>query len=210
MPLEQILQHMDRTDEARQQALQSYKAVRRYHLKNGRFNQKAEALVNISYIATGEKTFHVVSESGSGVLRSRVFKRMIEAEAAASKNRQGTRFTAENYKFKLLRTEPMDGRMSYVLDIDPIRPTKYMVKGLIWVDTVDYAVIRFEGKPAVNPSFWMTNTRIMSRYAKSGDFWLPFENRSKTDARLFGETEITIHTTEYQLEATPVAVAGTR
>jgi hypothetical protein len=39
--------------------------------------------------------------------------------------------------------------------------------GRIWVDAADYAIVRIEGKPAKNPSFWVKTVHFVHTYRKS-------------------------------------------
>jgi hypothetical protein len=70
--------------------------------------------------------------------------------------------------------------------------------GRIWVDTEDYALVRADGNPAKNPSFWIKTVHFVHTYEKSGEFWFPVTTESVTEARLFGTTNLTIEYFEYQ------------
>ena len=52
--------------------------------------------------STGAKTFEVIAESGSGFVRNRIIRKMIEAEAEASQKgeREQTRIIPANYDFR--------------------------------------------------------------------------------------------------------------
>ena len=69
---------------------------------------------------------------------------MIEAEVESSQKgeRKETRIIPENYDFRLVGTEASDGRDSYVLEISPKKPTKFSIRGRIWVDAEDFAIAR--------------------------------------------------------------------
>ena len=67
-------------------------------------------------------------------------------------------------------------RASYVLEITPQRKESYLFRGRIWVDAEDYALVRAEGNPAKNPSFWTRKSHFVRRYEKHGQFWLPSMN----------------------------------
>jgi hypothetical protein len=71
------------------------------------------------------------------------------------------------------------------------------VKGRVWVDAEDFAMVQIEGKPAKSPSFWIKSTSFVHRYEKCGPFWFPVSNHSTSDARLFGATEVTIEYFDY-------------
>ena len=61
----------------------------------------------------------------------------------------------------------------------------------------DYALVRVEGKPAKNPSFWIKNVHFVHTYEKSGPLWYPSSTESVTDVRVFGTTKVTINYFDY-------------
>src|SRR5262249_20363082 len=75
---------------------------------------------------------------------------------------------------------------------------QFLFAGSIWVDTEDYAVVRAEGQPAKNPSFWTKHVNFVHSYRKSGPFWFPLSTESITDARIFGRTDLTIEYFDYK------------
>ena len=74
------------------------------------------------------------------------------------------RLNFTNYEFAAIRTEMVTGRLAYVLEVKPKRKDKYLFQGLIWVDAEDYALVRAEGSPAKNPSFWTKSTHFVQVY----------------------------------------------
>jgi hypothetical protein len=102
-----------------------------------------------------------------------------------------------NYEFEVLRAEAVSGRRAYVLNVKPKRKEKYLFQGLIWVDAEDYALVRAEGSPAKNPSFWTKSTHFVQLYQKNGPLWFPLSTQSVTEARLFGTTDVNIEYFDY-------------
>jgi hypothetical protein len=99
-------------------------------------------------------------------------------------------------------------RPAYVIAITPKTENKYLVQGRIWVDLNDYAIVRIEGKPAKNPSFWIKSVHFVRTYQKSGLFWLPVSDHSVTDARILGSTELTVDYFDYAPNATTLSAFG--
>lgn len=191
--------------------LRHYTSTRRYWLENKRFGQRAEMTVRMTFRHPGQKEFEVISEKGSGAIRSRVFRKMIESEIEASSGemRDATHITPRNYSFRLIGTEELEGRKAFVLEAVPKTKNKFLFRGKIWVDAEDYAIARIEGSPAQNPSFWVRKTTFVHRYAKFGPFWLAVSNASTTDVLVFGRTEVVIEYFDYRInEAAPSAGAA--
>jgi len=196
----EIVERMVQADNDRVAALAGYSGVRRYRFDNWKFNKHAELTVRMSCGSDGVKTFEVIAESGSRFVRDHILRKMIEAEVEASQKgeHKGTRITPANYEFRLVGTEALDGRDSYVLEINPKKPTKFSIRGRIWVDAQDFAISRIEGQPAKNPSFWIRSVQVVQRYGRTDQFWLPALNHSVAQARIFGATEVVIEYSGYK------------
>jgi hypothetical protein len=74
--------------------------------------------VRINYEAPDRKDFTIVSESGSGTVRDRVFRKLLEAEQEATQqeNQQKSAITLENYTFQVSDYEKTDTNETYALD----------------------------------------------------------------------------------------------
>jgi hypothetical protein len=177
-----------------------YTGSRRYVLENHHLNKRAEMLVSVKCDSNGAKHFEVVSEDGWKSANNHVIRKMLESESETSQPqiRPATSLTPENYRFQMLGNDSLDARPAYVIQVVPKRKDKYLFEGRIWVDAEDFAVIRIEGKPAKNPSFWTRSVDFIHQYHKSGTFWFPFSTESVTEARIFGKTEVTISYFDYQ------------
>jgi len=204
---DEVVAKMLAHDEERQAVLHGYTAVRRYVLENENHHKRAEMLVRMICQEDGSKKFEVLSENGWGGARKHVFPRLLEGEieAARPEFRERSRITSQNYTFELIGTEYLRGRQAYVLAIEPKTSNKYLARGRIWVDAEDYAIIRVEGRPAKSPSFWIKSVHFDHDYGKTGSFWFPVLDRSVTDARIFGPTEMTIEYFDYVPHGTPAS-----
>ena len=199
----EILERLVQADNDRLAALAGYSGTRHYRFENKKSGKTAEMTVRMSCGSDGVKSFEVVSESGSGFVRNHIIHKMIEAESESSQKgeRKESRIIPENYEFRLIGTEPWEGRPTYVLEINPKQPSKFSIRGRIWVDAEDFAIARVEGQPAKNPSFWIKSANVEQRYGRTGQFWLPSLNHSVAQARIFGATEVVIEYSDYKTNA---------
>jgi hypothetical protein len=198
----EIVDHMVQAENERTAAFSGYTGMRRYHFENKKFGKRAEVTVRVKCDPAGAKNFEVLEESGSGFVRSHIIRRMVDAEhqASAKGDHEQTRILPDNYQFSLVGTEVVDGRPAYVLQIDPKTKNQFLVRGRIWVDTEDFAIMRVEGSPAKNPSFWIHSVKVVQRYERFGKFWLPVNNASRADARVFGATNVDIEYFDYLID----------
>jgi hypothetical protein len=197
----QIVQALERHDRMQAEALEHYRAFRHYEIEYWGFfrDLTAQMDVEFEYDSASGKTFRVISESGSHALCERVLKRAIDSEREAFQDRIANALSAANYKFQLLGSESLDGRPSYVLQVDPLSANAFLYRGKIWVDAADFAVSKLDVQPAQNPSVWISQTLIHHRNSRVGSFWLPEENQSITKVRIGGRAVMTIRYGPYQI-----------
>ena len=194
--VQQVSLRMAQTMSRESVALRNYTALRHYVLTTSTAGHSAEMLVRVSYAAPHTKNFEVVWERGSGAVQKRIFRRLLESEKEAA--RGDARITPKNYEFQLEGTEPLNGRPCYVIGITPRTTRKFLIRGRIWVDAKDFAVVRVEGEPAEG-HFWIKRTHMVQKYRKMGNFWLPTLNESDTEVRVFGRAHLSIENLEYQI-----------
>jgi len=211
LPLDQVIKNLEERNAARTAALGQFEGKRVYRMEYRGFpsNREAEMVVKVNYRAPNSKEFTVVSQTGSKFIIDHVFKKLLEGELEAAKgdNQRQSKLSSENYDFEFAGFEntPEGGR--YVLNLMPKTKNKFLYRGKIWVDAKDFAVIRIEGEPGKNPSFWIKKTEIAHHYVKVDDFWLPAENSTQSVIRLGGTASLSIKYQDYKiLEASPLKV----
>ena len=209
LPLDRIVNNLQERNAQRAAALDEFVGTRVYRMQYRGFpsDRDAEMVVNVAYRSPGAKQFTVVSEKGSQFVVDHVFKKLLEGEqeAASDENRRRTALTTENYDFSLAGYEATPDGGRYVLDLRPKTKDKFLYRGKIWVDARDFAVVRIEGEPGKNPSFWIKKTEIAHQYVKVNDFWLPAEDRTESVVRLGGRAVLSIEYRDYKnTKSTPL------
>lgn len=202
-----IARLMDRNSQ-REKLQGGYIGTRRYVLENEKFNKRAEMLVSVKCDPDGSKQFEVVSEEGWSSANKRVLRKMLESESETSQPqvRERTSISPDNYSFQLIGSDSLESRPVFIIEVLPKREDKYLFEGRIWVDAEDFALVRAEGKPAKNPSFWTHSVNFVQVYHKNGTFWFPVSTESVTDARIFGKTAVTISYFNYEPNSPAEAV----
>lgn len=197
-----IVQTLMAANARRSASLRAYRSKRVYKLDySGIFGGHAEMQVEATYRAPNEKSFRIVSESGSKLLIKQVFMKLLqsEQEAQEERNRKAFELGPANYDFKLESLQHSPAGDFYVLEVKPKKKSKYVYSGKIWVDATDFAVARMEGVPANNPSFWVSHVEIQYQWSKIDGFWLPVHNYSVTNVRMGGRAVLNINYTDYQV-----------
>jgi hypothetical protein len=202
---EEVVKNLVQRNLERARALHAYQGIRTYRLEYRGFpsSRTAEMIVDVKYESPGTKEFTVRSESGSKLVIERVFKKLLQSEQEAlnQENQSHVALNKDNYNFVLVGNEPTSSGSLYVLSVEPRIKNKLLFRGKIWVEGNDFAVVRMEGEPAKNPSFWIKDTKIEQVYARVGDFWLPVSNRSTSAIRLGGRASLTIDYHDYRITA---------
>ena len=177
-----------------------YAGHRRYIFDNDKMHKHAELVVDVLCDTSGTKHFNVVTEDGWKSANKHVLKKMLksETETSSPETRPKTRLTADNYAFALVNSEVVNDRLTYVIDVTPKRHDKYLMEGRVWIDAQDFAMVRAEGQPAHNPSFWTKSIHFVQQYHKSGSYWYPSSTLSVTEARIFGTTKVNINYFDYE------------
>jgi hypothetical protein len=203
LSVDEIVSRLRQHNEQRAAALRGYLGKRSYSLSYRGFPSDRSAGMEVvaHYRAPESKSFDVVSGSGSKLIQSRVFAKLLESEreAANPENQRQTALTTDNYSFKLLGSRPSAYGGCYRLGVEPRRDNKFLYRGEICVNATDFAVESINAEPAKNPSFWIRKTRIEHRYQKVGQFWLPVSNQTVTNVRLGGTATLNILYSGYEL-----------
>ncbi len=199
----------------RAQKLGRVDSIRQYNLEYSGLPSAlaAQMEVKASYSPRGTREFKVISESGSSVIRKRVFHKLLESESEAASdaaNRDAVLLSPANYHFTLLGCEPGNGAPLYVMRVEPLRESKFLYRGTIWIDSHDFAVTHLEAEPAKKLSFWTTRSQIHHQYQKFGEFYLPTFNQTVTDVRFGGKAILTIRYLDYRLQQPSAQGTGTQ
>lgn len=212
LPLDQVVRNLEERNAQRTLALEQFEAKRVYRMQYRGFpsDRDAEMVVKVNYRSPSSKEFSVVSQTGSKFVVDHVFKKLLEGEVDASKaeNRRQTALTRDNYNFTLAGYEATPDGGQYILNLLPKTNNKFLYRGKIWVDAKDFAVMRIEGEPSKNPSFWIKKTEVTHKYVKVNDFWLPAENHTESMIRLGGKATLSIEYQDYKIiKASPLDAA---
>jgi len=202
-PAGEIMAKFEAADLARRKTMPGYTSIREYTVENKRFHVKASMKVEVAVDETGAKRFRTIQVSGPGAIRKLVFRRMLDTETKASTpdGQAASRICRDNYSFKFIETALLDGRNHYVLEAEPKSANPVLFKGRIWIDAGHLAVVRMEGQPAKNPSFWVTKTHFVHQNAQVNGHWVPALNRSESSIRVFGLSTTRIVYGEYSFRS---------
>jgi hypothetical protein len=167
-----------------------YRAVRHLKAENGGRKGWLEAITEYSP-ETGFR-YEITSEGGSGYIRSKVLKALLDAEQDVIARGETARssLALANYTFQANGIDT-DGLANVLLS--PRRKERVLVSGMMALNRNDGALVRLEGRLARNPSFWIKDVDIVRTYDRVGGTVVPVSLESKAQVRFLGEA--TLHMT---------------
>ena len=155
----------------------------------------------------GRFSYEIVSERGSGMVRDKVLKSMLEREQdlVNSGNTAKGDLTPANYEFgEGVQTE--DG---HVVQIKPKRDDVLLVEGRAVLDDRG-DLVRVEGRLAKNPSFWTSLVNIVRRYARIGGVRVPVATETTAKIKMVGTSQLQVFYDYESINGLPVTVSEMR
>jgi hypothetical protein len=211
----QVVNRVNAAESQRESDVRKVTCTRQYTLRNKRWEKDGVMKVSITADAkTGVKQYEILSMQAEG-LQKKVFLKVLEAEIEGSRrgNSEGdSSVSSANYDFEFVGTEDVKGHEYVVVRLKPKRSSKFLIAGKAWIDPKENAIVRVEGETARSLSFWIGKPQITQCFRKENDVWVSSTNRSVSDVKLLGRTELSIDFSDYKIvrQADQVAHASVR
>ena len=186
---------------AQDDAQPSYRAIRRLEAENGSRRGWLEAV--IEYTPPSGFRYQVISEGGSGFIRDKILRGVLDAErsAIAQGDTGRSSIAPDNYVFEPSGVDP-DGLAKVLLS--PRRKDRVLVAGAMFLQPGDGSLVRLQGRLAKSPSFWVKNVDIVRSYQRIRGSDLPMTLESKADLRLFGPATLRMTYVYSEVDGHPV------
>lgn len=202
-----ILQGIDASVARRDDNIASYTVTEHYAVYRGQDKQEpsAEMTVKTTYRRDQGKSYAILSQSGSDLIRRQVLERILDSEKVMTQpsNRAGAVLTTANYDMKPIGREALDGRECVELSIRPRHPSPYLFEGKLWVDASTDAIVKLHGVASKSPSFVAGNTEVSRQYSDVDGYPMATHATAVSKSWLLGQTTIQIDYTGYQLQLRP-------
>jgi hypothetical protein len=152
-------------------------------------------------VATG-LLYDVTSEGGSGYIRARVLRSLLEEERKliARGGSGSVAISRENYAFT---AEGINEQGLAVVGLRPLRKDRSLIAGRMFL-TVDGVLRRVEGRLAKNPSFWITRVNVVRTYRRINDVLMPVSLETTAQLRLLGPSTLRMTYRYSQVDERPV------
>ena len=179
-----------------------YRALRHLEASGGGQRGWLDAQTEFSP-ATGMR-YEVMGEGGSGIIRSRVLRPLLEQEQQliAMGATGSVAIDRANYRFSADGTDA-DGRVQVTLQ--PLRKDRALIAGTLFLEPHDGDPVRIEGRLAKNPSFWTRRVDVVRSYTRLNDVIVPRSLESTAQLRLFGRSLLRMTYQYSHVDDRPVA-----
>lgn len=145
----------------------------------------------------------VHAEGGSGFIRKRVLRSLLEEEQRVIARGETARvaLSTDNYQFT---PERVNEEGLAIVAIRPLRKEKSLIVGRLFL-TMDGDLVRLEGRLAKNPSFWVTRVNVLRTYERIGGVLMPVSLETKAQLRIFGSSALRMTYQYSHIDHRPVA-----
>jgi hypothetical protein len=202
MPLEAIIQSMQKAAQAAAHPQASYQIIREYRLFGAKDSKAdSEVVAEINFRPPASKGYRIQRSSGSSRGQELV-SRVLDREVASSTgNKASSAISTDNYTFNYVSAATLDGRACYVLGLKPKRKDKDLISGQVWVDQHSFLIRQIQGEVEKTPSWWIKNVRLTLVFADLEGMWVQTRMEAVADVRLVGSHTLTSHILDYRTES---------
>jgi len=179
-----------------------YRATRRLEARNGDAVGWLEAVTEYSPAAGFRYT--ITSEGGSGNIRDKVLKAILEGERDAVARGEMARSALApcNYEFQVHGVD--ENGLAKVL-LSPKRKEHVLISGAMFLRPVDGELVRVQGRLAKSPSFWIKTVDIVRSYERIEGAVMPVALETTAQVRMFGAATLRMTYDYTEIDGHPVA-----
>ena len=206
--LQSIVARMEKASADNQRRMRRYTVVREYDFFGADgADPRSQVIAQLSFIPP-DSISYVIQRTRGSHLGEKLVRRILEGEVEIARRSSATDLSRENYDFRYVGEANLQNSRCYVLELEPKRKDKDLLRGKIWVDAETYLLRRAEGEPARNPSFWVHDVHIVLHFGEVGGMWLQTGSEATATARLLGRSSMVLRDVKYDFSGPTVAESG--
>lgn len=211
-----VYQQIDAAVQQRVEDVAGFTDTEKYDVYRGKdeTHPAAEITVKMTYRRGVGRSYQILSQSGSDLIRKFGLIPLLNAESHLSEpgTLEHSWFTTANYQMKLKSSEPepLNGRQCYVLTIEPRHKAPNAIQGTLWVNADDGSIVKVEGVASRRPSILAGTTSMMREYRKIHGYAMATHARAESKSHIIGLTVVTVEYSQYHLnfDPSPALLAG--
>ena len=200
-----VIQRVDAAVKSRIDNVAGYTVTEHYAVFRGKddVHPVAEMTVLTTYERESGKSYAIISQSGSTIIRDLILGGILKNEKNLNLPgvRESTWITSANYQMTLKPggTQSLNGRECLVLELIPRRKAPYLIGGTLWVDSEDGSIVQVVGTMSESSSVVTGATRVMRQYANVNGFSQATQVRAVSSSFMFGDTTVTVDYRDYHV-----------
>ena len=165
----------------------SYRALRHLEAENGSRKGWVDAVTE--YSPERGFQYQITREGGSGYIRARVLKAVLDGERDVITRGETTRssLAPTNYTFQ---PNGIDAEGLANVLLSPRRRERVLVSGMMALNAADGALVRLQGRLAKSPSFWIKDVDIVRKYRRIHGRVVPVALDSTARVRFLGDSSL--------------------
>lgn len=190
----------------REAPLTQYRAYRRMHVKNEKFDQEAWMEAWTEFDAQGFR-YEIVNERGSDYVRNKVLREVLkrEQEVIAQGDAARADLSPTNYEFS--EPDSHGAGVRYVL-LKPKRKDVLLVDGRMVLSHDGNELLRVEGRLSKNPSFWTSLVNVIRQYARLDGVRVPISTETIAKVKFAGLSHLEVQYEYESINNRPVSLAA--
>lgn len=144
--------------------------------------------VKTSFAPASGFAYQVTSEGGSGYIRKRVLRSLLDEEQRLlALNSTSAAITPANYRF---RPGGLTDEGLAVIALQPLRKDRSLIAGQMLLTRDEGQLVRLEGRLAKNPSFWVSRVNLVRSYRSVNGVFLPVSLETTAQLRFLGSSKL--------------------
>ena len=182
-----------------------YRAVRRLEAENRDRKGWLEAVTE--YAPPTGFRYQITAEGGSEYIRRKVLRAVLEGERdiIAQGEMAHSSLDVANYRFQANGVDS-DGLANVLLS--PRRKERVLVVGTMFLEPIDGALVRLQGRLAKSPSWWVKHVDIVRTYERIDGTVVPVALETKADVRFVGEATLRMTYRYSEIDGRPLSLSG--
>jgi len=186
--------------------VQQYRAYRRMHAENEKFNQEAWLEAWTELDSRGFR-YEIVDQRGSEYVLEKVLRKLLarEQELIAQGQADRAELSPENYEFAELDSHGKGVR--YVL-LKPRRKDMLLVDGRMVLNQAGTELLRVEGRLAKNPSFWTSLVNVIREFERVDGVRVPVATESIAKLKFAGLSRMIVRYEYESINGRPVSLSA--
>lgn len=183
----------------------SYRASRRLEASGS--GQRGWLDAHTDFTPQNGFRYEVTAEGGSGYIRSRVLRSLLEAERQLIARGGGDEASVSPANYAFTEDGSDENGLARVL-LQPRRKERSLIDGKMFITPQDGELVRVEGRLAKSPSFWITRVNVVRSFRRINGVPVPVSLESTAQLRLLGRSTLSMTYRYSEIDEQPVSADG--